>query len=352
MPPTSLPSAELCAGRSLFAGPGESGLPWRAGVEAVCAGGLVILMSQILNGLGNALPIGVQVLLALLAIVLLVVRRRCPVASVLGLTAVMGVVPAVGLLTAVASYSASRRLARARHRTAVLLVGGVLATVGCAVSAPSSGIDRYPFGLALGAVLAATTVLVPGLVGAVASQQDRLVRALRERTAAAEEAERQADRASRMQERSRIAAEMHDLAGHRLSLISLHVGGLELALQKQAPELRDDAALVRGATQDAMRELREVLGVLGPLGRDTGIDALTDATATRADIESLVTESHVGGVLNACRIHPGENGVREPGAGGAPRTFGGPGLLMAGPGSTEADRPPIGPPAPASLCHK
>lgn len=297
------------AGRSRFAssavgtsggsgGSGASEWRWRAAVEAGCAGVLVVLTSRVVGGLGDALPVGLRVLLCLLAIGLLVVRRRHPVTAVLGLAAVMGVVPTVGLLTAVASYAASRQLAGTRRRTVpLLLVGGVLATVGCAALVPYPGIALYPFGLALGAVLAGSAVLVPGLVGAAAGQQDRLLGALRERTAAAQEAERQADRASRIQERSRIAAEMHDLVGHRLSLVSLHSGGLELALQKQAPELRGEAALVRRATQEAMRELREVLGVLGPLGRDTGSDALTDATGTRADVESLVTESRAGGVL-------------------------------------------------------
>ncbi|MFI0977433.1 sensor histidine kinase [Streptomyces sp. NPDC021093] len=286
-----------CAGSSEYGGAGGSRRRLRrAGVEAVCAGVLVILAFPAVNGLGDSLPVALRVLLALLAIGLFVVRRRCPVASVLGLAAVVGAVPAVGLLTAVASYAASRQVAAARRRTVLLVGGSALATVGCAAFAPYSGIDRCPFGLALGAVLATTTVLGPGLVGAAAGQRDRLLRALRERTAAAEEAERQADSASRIHERSRIAAEMHDLVGHRLSLISLHAGGLELALQKQAPGLRGEAALVRGATQDAMRELREVLDVLGPLGRDTGTAALTDATGTRADVESLVAESRVGGV--------------------------------------------------------
>ncbi|NBE56064.1 sensor histidine kinase [Streptomyces boluensis] len=289
--------ALLSPRHSPFAGPGESGRKlWRAVVEAGCAGFLVILTYQAVSGLGDGLSGDLQTLLGFTALGLVVVRRRFPVTATLGLAAVMGLVPATGLLTAVAAYTATRQIAVARRRTVLLLVGSALATVGCGAFTPYTDFGPYAFGLALGAVLAATTVLVPGLVGAAAGQQDRLLLALRERTAAAEEAERQAEGASRIHERSRIAAEMHDLLGHRLSLISLHAGGLEMALRQQAPELRDEAALVRGATQDAMRELREVLGVLGPLGRDTGTDALTDATGTHADIEALVTESRGGGV--------------------------------------------------------
>ncbi|WP_035792198.1 hypothetical protein [Kitasatospora mediocidica] len=46
----------------------------------------------------------------------------------------------------------------------------------------------HSFGLTHGAVLAATTLMVPGLLGVSGGQEDRLLRALRERAAAAEAA--------------------------------------------------------------------------------------------------------------------------------------------------------------------
>ncbi|REK92202.1 two-component sensor histidine kinase [Streptomyces inhibens] len=281
---------------SLFAGPGERGRQlWRAAGEVVLAGALVLLIHKGESTVDARLAGGAAAL-GLIGIALVLVRRRFPVASVLGLAALMGAVPAVAMLTAVAAYTATRQLETRRRRVGLLLVAAATAMVTCAACAPQLGLGSRSFGLALGAVLAATTVVVPGLVGVAAGQQDRLLRALRERAAAAEEARRLADSESRMRERSRIAAEMHDLVGHRLSLISLRAGGLEMALLKEAPELGDEAALVRRATRDAMQELREALGVLGPLGRDTGTDALTDATGTRADIEALVEESRGGGI--------------------------------------------------------
>ncbi|NEA47723.1 histidine kinase, partial [Streptomyces sp. SID10815] len=165
-----------------------------------------------------------------------------------------------------------------------------------AVAGRSIGPGSTVHGLELGLAMAVTAVVVPGLVGTVRGQQTRLLRALRERGDAAERARRSADSEARIHERSRIAAEMHDLVGHRLSLISLHAGGLELALGKADAEGREEAVLVRRTTQDAMRELRQALGVLGPLGRDTGPEALTDATGTRADVEALVARSRDGGI--------------------------------------------------------
>ncbi|MGY5128212.1 sensor histidine kinase [Streptomyces nigrescens] len=295
---SSTPSvAENRPTRSFFAGPKEQGrwLLWRAAGEAFLAAALVLLAHEGVSTIDGRLE-GAAPALGLIGIPLVLVRRRFPVACVVGLAALMGVVSAVALLTAVAAYTAARQLRTPRRRVGVLLGAGALTMLTCAAFAPGLNVGSRLFGLALGAVFAGTTIVVPGLVGTAGGQQDRLLRALRERAAAAEEARRLADSESRMRERSRIAAEMHDLVGHRLSLVSLHAGGLEMALQKEAPELRDEAAVVRRATRDAMQELREALGVLGPLGSDTGTGALTDATGTRADIEALVEESRSGGI--------------------------------------------------------
>ncbi|MEV7545673.1 histidine kinase [Streptomyces sp. NPDC089915] len=223
-------------------------------------------------------------------------RRRFPAAVLLVLAALTGLACCVGPVTAATAYTVARRTVRARRRARLLAAAAVLLVVCATLAAPWLGPGPLPYGPALGLVLTPTAVLVPGLVGTSYGQQRRLVRALRERGDAAERARRFADSEARIHERSRIAAEMHDLVGHRLSLISLHAGGLELALEHADPELREEAVLVRRTTRDAMRELRQALGVLGPLGRDTGPEALTDATGTRADIEALVARSRDGGV--------------------------------------------------------
>ncbi|MEU8432662.1 histidine kinase [Streptomyces sp. NPDC029216] len=223
-------------------------------------------------------------------------RRRFPEAVLLVLAALTGPAFCLAPVTAATAYTVARRTVRARRRARLLAAAAALLVVCASVSAPWLGPGPVPYGPALGLVLVPMAVLVPGLVGTSYGQQRRLVRALRERGDAAERARRFADSEARIHERSRIAAEMHDLVGHRLSLISLHAGGLELALAQADPELREEAVLVRRTTRDAMRELRQTLGVLGPLGRDTGAEALTDATGTRADVEALVAESRDGGV--------------------------------------------------------
>ncbi|WP_251076392.1 sensor histidine kinase [Streptomyces benahoarensis] len=237
-----------------------------------------------------------QLCVVAVAVPLFPLRRRRPGAVLLVLAVLAGAAPVVGPVIAATAYTVALDTVRPRHRVRLLGGASLLIMASATAAGPSRGPGSAAYGLELGLLLAVTAVVVPGLVGTVYGQQARLLRALRERGDAAERARRFADSEARTHERSRIAAEMHDLVGHRLSLISLHAGGLELALDQAAPELREEAVLVRRTTRDAMRELRQALGVLGPLGRDTGPDALTDATGTRSDVEALVAESRDGGI--------------------------------------------------------
>ena len=267
-------------------------------VEALVGGVLLLVTYWVLASAGYAglLRSWQLVLLGGLALVLLLARHRFPQAAMMALAALLGVMPSLSMLCAAVSYSTARRVGSPRRRDLVLLASAVLPIVASLLRLVLWQGGRWQYAVELGAVLAAVGVVIPGLVGSAAGQQDRLVRALRERTVAAERAKQLVESESRTEERSRIAAEMHDLVGHRLSLIALHAGGLEMALAEQAPDLVDEAAQVRLAGRDAMDELRQVLGVLGPLGRDTGTDALTDATGTRADLLALVEESRAAGV--------------------------------------------------------
>jgi signal transduction histidine kinase len=264
--------------------------------EAGAAVLYLVAISSGAFGFFDALPTLLKAFLGCAAVALLLLRRKLPLMALLGLGVLAGVLPTVGLLTAAAAFTAARRTDDPRYRGGVLLAAAGLPVVISTVGTLALGHGGWPAGFALGAVVGGAGVLIPGLVGSSVGQQERLLLALHDRAAAAEEARRLADSASRVEERSRIAAEMHDLVGHRLSLISLHTGGLELALAARVPELTEDAAQIRLATRDAMRELREVLGVLGPLGRDTGTEALTDATGTRTDIDALAEESRAAGI--------------------------------------------------------
>ena len=92
---------------------------------------------------------------------------------------------------------------------------------------------------------------------------------------------------SRQGERELIAREVHDVIGHRLSLLVLHAGGIEVAAGDD-PELRESARAVRDNAQRAMDDLRSLVGVL----RDPAASA-SDAPLSPVSVRSLSQLSSV-----------------------------------------------------------
>ena len=89
----------------------------------------------------------------------------------------------------------------------------------------------------------------------------QLLSSLRERAERAEaERELLAEKA-RQAERVRIAREMHDVLGHRVSLIALQAGGLEVKPGLPA-DVAQAAGVIRATARQALEELRQVIGVL------------------------------------------------------------------------------------------
>jgi signal transduction histidine kinase len=141
------------------------------------------------------------------------------------------------------------------------LLGGGLSVSDIAWSAVATG-----FVVAVGMYMAARRALL-------ASWRDQADRAVAERHLR--------DERARAAERTRIAREMHDVLAHKVSLIAVHAGALELTADGAA---RESAGLIRVTAREALQELRYVLGVLrestseGPAG-DVGdlVRAATDA---------------------------------------------------------------------------
>ena len=90
----------------------------------------------------------------------------------------------------------------------------------------------------------------------------QLLVSLRERAQRAEADQRLREDRARMAERTLIAREMHDVLAHRLSLLALHAGGLEVRPDLPPAQVRETAELLRSTARQALEELRGVIGVL------------------------------------------------------------------------------------------
>lgn len=91
-------------------------------------------------------------------------------------------------------------------------------------------------------------------------------------------------------ERERIAREMHDVLAHRISLLAMHAGALEV--RRSAPEdERRAAGVVRQCAYDALEDLRTVIGML----REDGTADADRPQPTLADLPGLFEEARLAG---------------------------------------------------------
>jgi signal transduction histidine kinase len=121
----------------------------------------------------------------------------------------------------------------------------------------------------------------------------QLLLTLRERAARAEADQRQHEDGARRAERTRIAREMHDVLAHRISLLALHAGALEVRPDLAPEKVRETAELMRATARQALEELRSVIGLLR---EEPGQEPQPPAPQpTLADIRRLVEDTRLAG---------------------------------------------------------
>jgi signal transduction histidine kinase len=208
-------------------------------------------------------------------------RHRAPVLIAVGTAGAAAVFATAGAANMFALYAVARR----RSLRVALGLAALNVAAGVIFYALYPGNSSLSLTLTVNIAISAAAVAW----GALARSQRRLVRSLEERAVRAENEQRlRADRI-RGSERERIAREMHDVVAHRVSLVALHAGGLEVHPGLTPDQVRDAARLIRRSAQDALDELRVVVGALREDAPASG------AAATFADLEPLVADSRAAG---------------------------------------------------------
>ncbi|MEA2193082.1 MAG: hypothetical protein QOI73_3203 [Solirubrobacteraceae bacterium] len=263
-------------------------------VDACCfaiavAGGVYGPGALLENGAEPSVAVAALIVAAgALACLAIWLRRRWPVGVAL-LTVVLGSVsPAAGGASMIALFSL------AVHRRSQVAIATCALAIALLPLYFSIYPDDIPFWVNVGLASGIQAAVVGW--GMFIRSQRELMLALRERTRQAESERDLRVSQAREQERTRIAREMHDVLAHRLSLLSLHAGALEVHPEAPPAQLARAAAVVRASAHQALEDLREVIDVLRaePAGSEK-----QRPQPTIGDVPDLVEESRDAGTAVA-----------------------------------------------------
>jgi len=218
------------------------------------------------------------------------VLASTPVAHLMG----QPVAPGGIAMFALCAYSVAARSGR------LVTTGAWLVSVAALAATQVRGLGGGVGTVALGAGL----IAVPLLWGHNVRERRRAQSEVADHRRRVEE-----ERAARavLQERSRIARELHDVVAHHMSVIAVQAEAAPLRNPDVPEELRDDLATIRQTALQAMTEMRRVLGVLR---QDE--DAESEPQPGLDHVPELIKNARTAGLdvtltlmLDGCEVPPG-----------------------------------------------
>jgi signal transduction histidine kinase len=184
-----------------------------------------------------------------------------------------------------AAYAITRYGPRARSRLVFLAVGLAVNLAPWQFTSLTETLNNV--------VIVGFLVVLPAVLGAWVRTRAELLAALRERAERAEREQQALAREAVLEERVRIAREMHDVVGHRVSLMVLQAGAIDMAAA-DVERVRQLAGQLQDAGRRSLQELRQLIGLvlqaadedapLAPQPALTDLDELV-AGARRAGLE-------------------------------------------------------------------
>jgi signal transduction histidine kinase len=218
----------------------------------------------------------------LVAAAAMLVRRRFPL-WLLAAAVLHGVVSGeVSGALPFAAYAVVRYAPPTRIRWVTL---GLAAAVALAPWQFTSGTETLN-----NVIIVITLVVLPAVFGLWVRTRAELIAALRDWAERAESEQQLRAREAVLDERARITREMHDVVGHRVSLMVLQAGAIDMAAA-DADRVRQLAGQLQDAGRRSLEELRQLLGLLS----DTE-DAPLAPQPTLADVDELVDDSRQAGL--------------------------------------------------------
>ncbi|GLY29911.1 histidine kinase [Kineosporia sp. NBRC 101731] len=270
---------------------------YEAALALFCAFTEVVLCAAYAPTQQSLVVIGLFGLAGMCAALVIVPLRRLRPMTALGLGAALGLVHfGTGFMLIVLAAGAGYR---ARRAPAILLGFGfvlVMSMIG-AVAQTDSGLL---FGLLVGVMLFCLSAVAPAAVAAMIAQRRLLVMTMHQRNLELHQERLLVAGQAQARERNRIAAELHDSLGHRLTLMSLYTGGLSQSLvpagassttstMTATPQVTEALSLLRDTSAQAMGELRQILRILHQDGSVEAGRSLDEVEATVASARATGT---------------------------------------------------------------
>ncbi len=145
---------------------------------------------------------------------------------------------------------------------------------------------------------------VAWLAGRAVRTRTRLTEQLHEATARLAEASEDEQRLAAIDERRRIAREMHDLVAHSMSVMVVQAGGARRILDRDPARALEAATMIERTGREALAEMRHLLGVLNlPEAR-----AALAPQPTLAELDELIARSRAAGLPTVLELR----GERRP----------------------------------------
>jgi signal transduction histidine kinase len=147
-------------------------------------------------------------------------------------------------------------------------------------------------------------IAFPWVIGRAVHRQAQLAAAL-------EATRRELADQAMLEERRRIARDVHDFVGHGLAAVMLQVTSARHVLRRD-PDAAEEA--LRAAEDVGRRSMRELRRTVSVLRSDEGRDGVAAPVPVADEIPALVEEARAGG-LDVELVVNGELGALEPGVG-------------------------------------
>jgi signal transduction histidine kinase len=228
--------------------------------------------------------------LMLIACLPLACRRQAPfvvlvitMLATIGYAATAQVKSPIGLALACATYTVVTQKGRRVRSVAVAVV--VVVTVATAA--------LFTDGDLLANLSVAIFVLFAAAIGEAVRYRRAYLHELEDRVRRAEQSREEEAERRVIEERLRIAHELHDVIAHHIALMNVQAGVASHLLREQPDEADRALALVRDGGRTVLQELTVLLGVL----RRSGLGALPTApTPSLRELGALIDSSTAAGL--------------------------------------------------------